>query len=217
MECPHCRVAIHPAFSEKPILDANRAFSPIGKVYWHYSFMECPSCAQAIIGLSGTDSINNPTVPRHFVYPKAAMRSKAPPEVPESIAEDFNEACLVWADSAKASAALSRRCLQAMLAGQGFDQHNLAQAIQAALDSGRLPGAVAGNLDHVRNVGNFAAHPTKETNSGAIMPVLPEEAEWNLEVLEELFDLFYVQPAIAKQKREALNKRLADAGKPPMK
>jgi len=32
-----------------------------------------------------------------------------------------------------------------------------------------------------------------------------------------LFDFFYVQPAVIKAKRDALNTKLNDAGKPPMK
>ena len=47
--------------------------------------------------------------------------------------------------------------------------------------------------------------------------VEPGEAEWNLDVLEALFDFYYVQPAKHKKKKAALNKKLADAGKPPMK
>ena len=49
------------------------------------------------------------------------------------------------------------------------------------------------------------------------MPVDPDEAEWNLDVLESLFDFYFVQPARAKAKRDALNKKLTDAGKPPLK
>jgi hypothetical protein len=49
------------------------------------------------------------------------------------------------------------------------------------------------------------------------VPVEPEEAEWNLDVLEQLFDLYFVLPARAKAKKEALNKKLTDAGKPPLK
>ncbi len=44
----------------------------------------------------------------------------------------------------------------------------------------------------------------KDTNSGAILPVEPHEAEWNLEVLEGLFDYFYVQPAKDKLRRAAI-------------
>lgn len=85
------------------------------------------------------------------------------------------------------------------------------------LASKQLPSAIAENLDAVRNIGNFAAHPMKDTSSGAIMPVEPEEADWNLDVIEELFDIFYVQPELAKRKRASLDAKLAAAGKPPMK
>ena len=49
------------------------------------------------------------------------------------------------------------------------------------------------------------------------MPVELHEAEWNLDVLESLFDFYFVQPARAKARRDALNKKLADTGKAPMK
>lgn len=38
-------------------------------------------------------------------------------------------------------------------------------------------------LDAVRNIGNFAAHTQKSTVTGAILDVVPGEAEWNLDVL----------------------------------
>jgi len=47
--------------------------------------------------------------------------------------------------------------------------------------------------------------------------VEPEEAEWNLDVLESLFDFYFVQPSRLQQKREKLDRKLQDAGKPPMK
>lgn len=54
---------------------------------------------------------------RHYksellIRPKIANRPPVPIEVPTLFAEDYNEACLVIIDSPKASAALSRRCLQ---------------------------------------------------------------------------------------------------------
>jgi hypothetical protein len=49
------------------------------------------------------------------------------------------------------------------------------------------------NIDAIRNVGNFAAHPLKSTNTGLILDVEPSEAEW------------------------PLDKKLSEAGKPPMK
>jgi hypothetical protein len=69
----------------------------------------------------------------------------------------------------------------------------------------------------MRNIGNFAAHPNKSKSSGEVVPVELHEAEWNLDVLESLFDFYFVQPARAKARRDALNKKLADTGKGPMK
>ncbi|WP_369407549.1 DUF4145 domain-containing protein [Rhodothermus marinus] len=80
-----------------------------------------------------------------------------------------------------------------------------------------MASQLAANLDAIRQVGNFAAHPTKSTSTGEIVEVEAEEAEWLLDVLEELFQYYYVQPARAKARREALNKKLRDLGKPPLK
>jgi len=98
-----------------------------------------------------------------------------------------------------------------------YTQHDLAKAIDAVLAAKELPRSLADNLDAVRNIGNFAAHPQKDKNSGAIFAVEPEEAEWNLDVLEGLFDFYYVQPAKDKARKAALNAKLAAAGKPEMK
>ena len=65
--------------------------------------------------------------------------------------------------------------------------------------------------------GNFAAHPVKNSRSGEIVVVEPGEAEWNLDVLDLLFDFYYVGPARADAKREALNTKLIAAGKRPMR
>jgi len=107
--------------------------------------------------------------------------------------------------------------LQHLLRLQGFTQHDLAKAIDAALAPKVMPGPLARNLDAIRNIGNFAAHPTKDTNSGAIVEVEPEEAEWNLDVLTGLFDFYYVQPAHDQARIDVLNVKLQAAGKPPMK
>jgi hypothetical protein len=72
-------------------------------------------------------------------------------------------------------------------------------------------------IDAVRQIGNFAAHPIKSKHSGELLDVEPEEAEWNLDVLEALFDFYYVQPAKVAKKRDSLNAKLKDAGKQPMK
>lgn len=217
MKCPHCTVEIHPAYVESFISSDEGRGGRTGGYWWRTSSMECPSCKQAIIYLCGNNQSGESIIKPMLVFPRGAARPKPANEVPAHIAEDFHEACLVVNDSPKASAALSRRCLQTVLRENGFPQKDLAPAIQAALDSGKLPSAIADNVDAIRNIGNFAAHPMKDTSTGQILPVEPHEAEWNLDVLEELFDFFYVQPEKARQRRAALDTKLALAGKPPMK
>jgi hypothetical protein len=131
---------------------------------------------------------------------------------------DYREACLVLPDSEKASAALSRRCLQHLMReNAGIKKDDLAREIQQVLDSKQLPTHVADDLDAIRNIGNFAAHPLKAKNTGEIVDVEPHEAEWLLNLLEQLFDFYFVQPARAKARRDALNTKLTGMGKPPMK
>jgi hypothetical protein len=153
-----------------------------------------------------------------LIRPKSSSRVPLSPEVPGDISQDYNEACLVLADSPKASAALSRRCLQHLLRQYAkVKPSDLGKEIQEVLDNKSLPSYLSEPLDAIRNIGNFAAHPLKSTSSGEIIDVDSGEAEWNLDVLELLFDFYFVQPAITKAKRDALNKKLKDAGKPEMK
>ena len=153
-----------------------------------------------------------------LVRPRGSTRPPCPTNVPSHIACDYFEACLVSPDSSKASAALSRRCLQNLLRdAAGIKHGNLANEIQEVIDSGKLPTHLADSIDAIRNIGNFSAHPMKSVNTGDILPVEPHEAEWNLDVLESLFDFYFVQPALLLAKRNALNNKLAAAGKPTMK
>ena len=48
------------------------------------------------------------------------------------------------------------------------------------------------------------------------MDVEANEAEWNLDVLELLFDFYFVQPAISAKRKIELNKKLKETGKPEL-
>jgi hypothetical protein len=151
------------------------------------------------------------------VHPVGSNRGPVPPEVPKPIAADYIEACQVLPTSAKASAALSRRCLQAMLHAHGYKDRDLAKEIQQLLDANALPKHIHETVDAIRNFGNFSAHPINDRTTLQIIDVDPQEAEWCLEILEALFDHFYVGPKKAKAKKAALDKKLTGAGKPPSK
>jgi hypothetical protein len=132
------------------------------------------------------------------------------------LANDYREAALVLTDSPKASAALSRRCLQHLLHEvAGIKRANLDQEIEEAMKS--APSYLADQLHAVRVIGNFAAHPMKSTNTGEIIDVEPGEAEMLLDTLDLAFDFYLVQPAEVKRKRDAINQKLRDAGRQPLK
>jgi hypothetical protein len=57
----------------------------------------------------------------------------------------------------------------------------------------------------------------KSTNTGEVIDFEPGEAEWNLDVLESLFDFYFVQPALAAKRKAELNKKLKQVGKPEIK
>ena len=117
--------------------------------------------------------------------------------------------------SPKASAALSRRNLQAILRDKaGTKAKDLYDQIEEVIKSGTVPSHIAEELHAVRNIGNFAAHTIKSTNTGEILDVETGEAEWNLDVIESLFDFYFVQPAISAKRKSELNKKLKEAGKP---
>lgn len=221
MKCPHCLTAFHDKWTALNIgIDKDGGWALMSTI--------CPECDRLILQLINGPAIRDntsgklasiPTVrKRSLVYPRGAARSPCPKEVPDLIAEDYKEACRVLADSPKASAALSRRCLQNLLReGAKVKPGDLYDEIQAILDGGKLPSQIAEGLDAVRAIGNFGAHPIKSKHTGEVMPVEPGEAEWNLDILEALFDFYYVQPTLLAAKKAALNKKLEEAGKQPIR
>ena len=177
----------------------------------------CPSCSRFIVNFFAQGSPDFPRPKEWLVYPKGATRP-VPREVSPPYSQDFIEACLVLPDSEKASAALARRCLQSILRDKAqTTKRDLADQIDEVINSGKLPSHITEGLHAVRNIGNFAAHPMKSTSTGTIVNVEPGEAEWTLDVIESLFDFYFVQPALTAKRKADLNKKLKDAGKPEIK
>ncbi|MBS9478658.1 DUF4145 domain-containing protein [Ancylobacter radicis] len=152
------------------------------------------------------------------LLPKVGSRGPVSNLVPTSIADDYREACEVISFSPKASAALSRRCLQNILRANGYIAKDLSKEISLFLDeadTSKAPSTILRmTVDAIRNFGNFSAHPINDVTSLQIIDVEPEEAEWCLEIIEEMFDHFYVRPAEAAARKRALDEKLKAAGKP---
>ncbi|MEM3874091.1 MAG: DUF4145 domain-containing protein [Candidatus Bathyarchaeia archaeon] len=217
-KCPHCQFVVrfdkakeimHGHYAQPTyLITASEDEQETISVY----SSQCPNCKRPIV-VAIVKAGQEPPVYR-LVHPFNVART-VPPEVPKEIREDFLEAAAVLPISEKASATLSRRCLENLLKDRGYEGKDLNELIEKALKD--LPQRVAENLDAVRNIGNFAAHPMKYKQTGLIVDVEPEEASWTLDVLEELFEYFYVQPKRAEEKRKKLEEKLKKLGKPPLK
>jgi len=219
MKCPHCTVEVNPDYKEFYLGEDTQA-------HWALYTMICPNpdCGKMIIKLVAENSqgVGNSCIEdityELIVNPLTSSRPPVPKEVDEKFATDYKEACLVLKFSPKASAALSRRCLQNILREKALVKPgDLYKEIQQVIDNNSLPSHLSASIDAIRSIGNFGTHPIKSTSTGEIVEVEVGEAEWTLDVLESLFDFYFVQPAILQMKKDALNKKLEDSGKPLMK
>jgi hypothetical protein len=188
----------------------------------------CPECSHFLVLLrkgrvyegdfndEGTRELMAESV--DCIYPPTRDRRPQPPEVPDPYKSNFAEAVAILHLSAKASAAISRRILQHILRDEfHIKRRSLADEIVAFVAMPNIPSHLADAVDAVRTVGNLAAHPTKDAQTGEVLEVEPGEAEWLIEVLELLFDFTFVQPKRLADRKTALNAKLAAAGKPPIK
>jgi Domain of unknown function (DUF4145) len=225
MKCPHCTTSVHESWNVNVVYTRDEKGNQTG-THWRLQYMLCPECHKSIMRL-GSMTRQGPNFPLQDpaswiqIFPTGSTRALAPKEVPTDIANDHAEAAKVLALSPKASAALSRRCLQAVLLIAGYTQKDLAKQIDAVLaePDGKktLPSGLQMIVDAVRNLGNFAAHKITDQTTLQIIDVDPAEAEYCLDVLDAVFDHYYVKPAQAQAIKDALNAKLAAANKPPIK
>jgi hypothetical protein len=221
-QCPHCAVEI----AAQPFI---AGIGKDGEGDWAILVTTCSNArcgrliVELIVGIGiylggrlvAMDSIGQTL---HLVHPRSAARGLLGPEVPDGYRKTCQAAAAIIGDSPEASAALTRRALQQLLVDKaGATRRDLTDQIQEVIDTGSLPSHLAEQLDGIRAIGNFGAHPIKSKATGEIMDVSPGEAEWNLDTLEGLLDWYYVEAAARQRRRDELNARLAEAGKPPVR
>jgi len=213
MKCPHCLVGVHASWKREPILQN------VTENQWLLRGLLCPECKRETIEIQVGLPIRENGWQR--VFPVGSSRRPPPTQVPERLTRDYSEAAAVLDVSPKAAAALARRCLQTILHDHGYKEKDLAKEVQALLNESDpakvVPQSIRDTVDAIRNFGNFSAHPITDVTQLQVIEVEPHEAEWCLEIIEELFQHFYVRPAEAAARKAALNAKLAAAGKPPAK
>lgn len=136
----------------------------------------------------------------------AANMKILPDYLPEPIVADYKEACLIAALSPKASATLSRRCLQGMIRDfWGISKPTLYQEIEAIKN--KVDDLAWNAIDAVRKIGNIGAHMEKDIN--VIVDVEPDEAKLLIGLIETLVDDWYV----ARHQKQSRMQKLVEAVK----
>ena len=155
-----------------------------------------------------------PTKPAHMIQswrllPESFSRPQ-PDYIPSPLVQDYYEACRIRDMSPKASATLSRRCLQGMVRDFcGIRDKTLNLEIislrKRCVEGNGIPHVqqdTVDAIDAVRKIGNIGAHMERDVN--LIIEVEPIEAQKLIELIELLFEEWYVHRENRRQKLETL-------------
>src|ERR1035437_6684730 len=139
-----------------------------------------------------------------------------PEYISPAIIKDYQEACLIRNLSPKASATLSRRCLQGIIRDfWKVRRKTLFKEIDAI--KSKTDPLTWKAIDAVRKVGNIGAHMEKDID--LIIDVDPEEADKLIKLIETLLKEWYIHRYIREQEMQevikiAEEKKVAKKGLP---
>ena len=149
-------------------------------------FFKCPQCEKYSIFAKELGSyakdLNIPLIP-------ISLAKQFPDYIPQAIRKDYEEAYSIVNLSPKASATLSRRCLQGMIRDfYGISKSRLYDEISELQNI--VPPSQWKAIDGLRSIGNIGAHMEKDINT--IIDVDPDEAEKLLKLIELLIEKWYI-------------------------
>lgn len=125
-----------------------------------------------------------------------------PNYIPKPLVTDYEEAAAIIDLSPKASATLSRRCLQGIIRDfWGIKKGRLVDEINALEE--KIDPLTWQSIDAVRKVGNIGAHMEKDIN--LIIDVEPKEAYLLIELIELLFEEWYIHRHEREKKLKAIS------------
>lgn len=164
-----------------------------------------PECRQQTVSLTikqleGQYDSETKTVYRWNLLPESAAKP-FPNYIPQQILNDYEEACLIQNKSPKASATLSRRCLQGIIRDfWGVKKGRLVDEINALQE--KIDPITWDAINSVRHVGNIGAHMEKDVN--LIIDVESEEAGLLIWLIETLLSDWYIQRYEREQRMSGL-------------
>ncbi|HFU1221079.1 TPA: DUF4145 domain-containing protein [Citrobacter amalonaticus] len=213
-ECPFCgRLAVYDKIQKKNngfVFDADTVH---GAIHFRTWVNACPNpdCKEYTVLLDVNKAKQNPNggytlgeeVESWLMRPQAAVKTY-PEFIPKAIRSDYKEAALIKNLSPKASATLSRRCLQGMIRDfWGVKEKNLYEEIKAIED--KVDSETWHAIDAIRNIGNIGAHMEKDID--VIIDVDSDEAGLLINLIETLLSDWYVE----RENRRLRSQKIVDA------
>lgn len=195
-QCPYCNMVMPisnetlnkqtPNFTHSFIATRNSNGEPGDPSTLEIYFFKCPNCNQYTIKAKGIGKmVKDVDV---LIRPLSSAK-QFPKYIPEAIRKDYEEACAIVTLSPKASATLSRRCLQGMIRDfWKIKEKNLYDEISALKD--KIPADLWSSIDALRQLGNIGAHMEKDTD--VIVDIDPNEANSLIQLIELLMKEWYI-------------------------
>lgn len=150
------------------------------------TFCKCPSCGKYTIFAKGINSSLNGL---DMQLQPISNAKQYPDYIPQAVRNDYEEACAIVNLSPKASATLSRRCIQGMIHDfWDIKLKNLNQEITALKD--KISVDLWNCIDALRQLGNIGAHMEKDINT--IVDIDSNEAESLIKLIELLMKEWYI-------------------------
>lgn len=204
MTCPFCN-SVFP-INDDTVRNKTMAFANVDVIQYAFnqgqsvdSFKEikdaievqfslCPSCDKHSIKVSG---LGRDVTGKSINFVPSSLAKQFPDYIPQSIRNDYEESCKIVNLSPKASATLSRRCLQGIIRDywEITNKKNLYDEIGAIKD--KVDPQVKKVLDSVRQIGNIGAHMERDIN--LIVDIDPNEAERLIKLNEYLIEQWYIK------------------------
>ncbi len=156
------------------------------------------------VGINSDQVIEPGKLLKQWILIPPSKAKPFPSYIPDAIISDYTEACLIADLSPKASATLSRRCLQGIIRDYwGVRKSRLKDEILAIQD--KCDALTWSAIDGTRKIGNIGAHMEEDIN--LIIDVDPEEAGLLISLVEMLLKEWY----IGKHDKEETLKKIAEA------
>lgn len=212
-ECPFCgRLSVYEKIEKKNsafIFDADTLHGAIQLRTW-VNACPNPDCKEYTVLLEVNEAYESTNGYRQgdniecwLTRPQACVKTY-PDFIPQAIRSDYKEAALIKELSPKASATLSRRCLQGMIRDfWGVKEKNLYEEIKAI--EGRVDSETWNAIDAIRSIGNIGAHMEKDID--VIIDVDSDEAGLLINLIETLLSDWYVE----RQNRRLRSQKIVDA------